>query len=245
MREAVIKVENVSMEFKMYKNKIDSFKEYCISLLKGGVKYSNFKALESINFEVFKGERLGIIGHNGAGKSTLLKIIAGVMKPTSGNINVSGNIAPLLELGAGFDGDFTGEENIYINAAILGRKKEEINAAYKEIVEFADLGEFLYMPIRNYSSGMRAKLGFSIATSIDPDILILDEILGVGDQTFRKKSSAKMMDMINDGKTVIMVSHSIGQIKSLCDRVLWLSEGKVVDIGDPERICNRYLDSAK
>lgn len=242
MEKSVIKVDDVSMNFRMYKNKMDSFKEYCISLIKGGIQYSNFSAVDSISFEVYKGERLGIIGHNGAGKSTLLKIIAGVMKPTKGNVIVNGTIAPLLELGAGFDGDFTGSENIYINGAILGKNKKELDNAYNEIVSFADLGEFLHMPIRNYSSGMRAKLGFSIATSINPDILILDEILGVGDQTFRKKSSTKMMEMINDGKTVIMVSHSIGQIKNLCDRVLWLQQGKIKALGDPEVICRDYLE---
>jgi ABC-type polysaccharide/polyol phosphate transport system ATPase subunit len=240
MREIVVKVENVSMKFRMTKNKIDSIKEYCIKLFRGGVKYSEFLALDSISFNVYKGERLGIIGHNGAGKSTLLKIIAGVMKPTNGKVSVLGSIAPLLELGAGFDGEFTGQENIYLNGAILGKNKKELDAAYDKIVEFANLGEFLYMPIKNYSSGMRAKLGFSIATSINPDILILDEVLGVGDRAFKKKSSAKMMDMINDGKTVIMVSHSIGQIKKICDRVIWLHKGKIKDMGDPERVCKEY-----
>ncbi|EOS54054.1 ABC transporter ATP-binding protein [Paenibacillus barengoltzii] len=242
MRTPVIRVEQVTMKFRMNRNKTDSLKEYCINILKGGLQYSEFTALESINFEVFKGERLGIIGHNGAGKSTLLKIIAGVMKPTTGKVTRIGSIAPLLELGTGFDGDFTGHENIYLNGALLGKSKEEIDSAYNDIIEFANLGEFINVPIRNYSSGMRAKLGFSIATSINPDILILDEVLGVGDQAFRKKSTSKMLEMINDGKTVIMVSHGIGQVKTLCDRVLWLHEGKIKQIGTPEKVCCDYIE---
>lgn len=236
-----IDVDNVSMKFRLSNEKVDSLKDFFVRKLKKNMRYTNFYALNSVSFKIYRGERIGIIGHNGAGKSTLLKIISGVMKPSEGKVTINGNIAPLLELGAGFDNDFSGAENIYLNGAILGRTQEYLDSKYNKIVEFSELGNFIHTPVKNYSSGMRAKLGFSIATQIDPDILILDEILGVGDQQFKKKSSEKMKEMINSGKTIILVSHSIGQIKTLTDRVIWLEKGRIKKIGDTNTICDLYL----
>lgn len=235
-----VNIENVSMKYRFLNEKIDTLKEYFFRRLKSNISYSEFYALKSVSFKIYSGERVGIIGHNGAGKSTLLKIIAGVIKPTEGNVSVCGNIAPLLELGAGFDQDFSGVENIYLNGAILGKSKEFLDEKYNEIVEFSDLREFIHTPVKNYSSGMRARLGFSIATQVNPDILIVDEILGVGDELFKRKSSDKMKEMMNSGKTIILVSHSIDQIKRLTDRVIWLHKGEIKDIGDSENICSKY-----
>jgi ABC-type polysaccharide/polyol phosphate transport system ATPase subunit len=245
MKEIAINVENVSMEYRITGHKIDSLKEYFIEGIRGRVNYNNFSALKNVSLKIEKGERIGIIGHNGAGKSTLLKIICGVMKPTTGVITVNGEIAPLMELGAGFDLEFSGEENIFLNGAILGCSKKFLEAKYDEIVEFADLDEFLYVPIKNYSSGMRAKLGFSIATVINPDILIIDEVLGVGDERFKKKSSDKIMEMIDQGKTVLIVSHNLNRIRDLTDRVIWMEKGAIKAIGDKDNICDEYAEYMK
>lgn len=240
MKDIAIKVSNVSMRYRLSEEKVETLKEYMIRLVKRDLAYSNFNALKSINLEVYKGERVGIIGHNGAGKSTLLKLISGIMKPTKGVIEVNGSISPLIELGAGFDPEFTGAENIYLNGAILGKSKKYLDSKYDEIVEFADLGKFLYVPIKNYSSGMRAKLGFSIASQIDPDILIIDEVLGVGDEVFRKKSSEKIQLLMSGGRTVILVSHNLQQIEQLTDRIIWLDKGEVREIGIPKEVCKNY-----
>lgn len=240
MENADIIVDNVTMKFRLTNEKIDSLKEYMLRILKKEIRYTDFYALNSVSFKIYKGERVGIIGHNGAGKSTLLKIISGVMKPTYGEITVNGNIAPLLELGAGFDPDFSGTENIYLNGAILGKSKDYLDSKYDEIVEFADLGDFIHTPVKNYSSGMRAKLGFSIASQIEPDILIVDEILGVGDQHFKKKSSDKMVELMGSGKTVILVSHNLKQIEELTDKVIWLNNGQIVMIGNSKEVCEKY-----
>lgn len=242
MREIAIKVNNVSMRFRLTHEKVETLKEYIIRFVKRDLRYSEFTALKSVSFEVYKGERLGIIGHNGAGKSTLLKLISGVMKPTEGNILVNGSIAPLLELGAGFDPEFSGAENIYLNGAILGKSKEFLEEKYNEIVEFADLGEFINTPLKNYSSGMRAKLGFAIASQIDPDILIVDEVLGVGDQAFRKKSFNKMKELMNSYRTVILVSHNLRYIEEFSERVIWLHQGEIKEIGEPRTVCKMYKD---
>lgn len=242
MKKVDISVDNISMKFRLSNEKVDSLKEYLLRVLKKDIRYSDFYALNSLSFKIYRGERVGIIGHNGAGKSTLLKIISGVMKPTIGKVSVDGNIAPLLELGAGFDMDFSGAENIYLNGAILGKTKEYLDRKYNEIVDFSDLGDFIHTPVKNYSSGMRAKLGFAIATQIEPDILIVDEILGVGDEKFKRKSSDKMMEMIENGKTIILVSHNLAQIRRLTDRVIWLNKGEIKEIGDTKSVCDLYME---
>ena len=238
-----IKVEDVRMEFSLNLEKIDNIKEYFIKFIKREIKQQKFLALDNISFSLEKGDRLGIIGLNGAGKSTLLKIIAGVMKPTEGSVEVNGKIAPLLELGAGFDPNYTGKENIFLNGSILGYSKEFIQEKYDEIAEFSELGRFLDIPIKNYSSGMKSKLGFSVATIVEPDILILDEVLSVGDVKFRKKSGDKIKSLFESGVTVLLVSHSIGQVRDLCNRAIWLENGKIVMEGSADDVCNAYEDS--
>jgi len=236
-----IHVQNVSMKFYVMNEKVDSLKEYFLKRISKKIRYNSFFALKSLSFTIHKGERIGIIGHNGAGKSTLLKIIAGVLKPTEGKVIVQGEVAPLLELGAGFDPDLTGFENIYLNAAILGKSKNYIESRIDQIIAYAELGDFINTPIKNYSSGMRARLGFSIATHMDPDILIVDEILSVGDENFRQKSQRTMIELMNSGKTVIMVSHNMNQIEQLTDKVLWLDHGEIVEIGESSYVCKKYL----
>ena len=196
-----------------------------------------------MNFEVERGEVVGFVGGNGAGKSTLLKVVSGVMKPTEGKITVAGNICPMIELGAGFDMDLTARENIYLNGSILGYSREFIDQKFDEIVSFSELQDFLEVPVRNFSSGMVARLAFSIATQVDPEILIVDEILSVGDLNFQQKSEAKMRSMITGGTTVLYVSHSIDSIRSLCDKVVWLDHGKVGMSGNTEKVCQAYYDS--
>lgn len=240
----MIKVNNVSMKFNLGIEKNFSLKQFFIDIFKFKKKEKNeFWALSDIDFEVKKGEVVGFVGSNGAGKSTLLKVIAGVMKPTKGNVQVSGNICPMIELGAGFDMDLTARENIYLNGAVLGYSKEFIEEKFNEIVEFSELREFLDVPVRNFSSGMVARLAFSVATIVDPEILIVDEILSVGDIAFQQKSENKMRSMIGGGTTVLFVSHSVEQIKKLCNRVVWLDHGKVKKIGLAEEICEEYKKS--
>ncbi len=239
-RETVIKVEHVTMRFSLNKEKVDNLKEYIIRLIKGKIEYKKFVALDDINFEIYKGDRLAILGLNGAGKSTLLKTIVGVYKPTEGNIYKTGVIAPLLELGAGFDPNYTGRENIYLYGAILGYSRDYIDAKLDEIIEFSELGHFIEIPVKNYSSGMRSRLGFSIATAVDPDILILDEVLSVGDAKFRKKSLAKVKSMFDRGVTVLFVSHSIDQVKAICNKAILLEHGKIIAQGDVETVAEVY-----
>ena len=237
---AVIRVYNVGMEFKLSKEKVNNLKEFVIKFLKRQLSYSEFWALKNISFEVEKGDRWGIIGLNGAGKSTLLKIVSGVMKPTEGNVEIKGKIVPLLELGAGFDNDYTGKENIFLNGAMLGLTKEFLEEKYEEIVEFSEIRKFIDVPLKNYSSGMRARLGFSIATTIKPEILILDEVLSVGDAKFQKKSENKIISLFNEGITVLFVSHSIEQVKKLCNKAIWLEKGETVMMGDAKEVCEAY-----
>lgn len=240
----MIEAKNISMRFNLGIEKNFSFKQAFINILSGKKKpKSYFWALDDVSFNVKKGEVVGFIGNNGAGKSTLLKIIAGVMKPTKGSVDIYGNICPMIELGAGFDYDLTARENIYLNGAVLGYTKDFINAKFDEIVEFAELKDFLDVPVRNFSSGMIARLAFSIATIVEPEILIVDEILSVGDIAFQQKSENKMKSMITGGTTVLFVSHSIEQIKNLCDRVVWLEHGKVVKIGPAKEVCEEYYKS--
>ena len=240
MSKEVIRVDDIGMRFNLMEKKVDNLKEYFIKLLKNEIRYQEFWALKNISFSVNKGDRLGILGLNGAGKSTLLKIIAGVLKASEGELNVRGKIVPLLELGAGFDPQYTGEENIYLYGAVLGYPKEFISEKYNDIVEFSELSDFINVPVKNYSSGMKARLGFSIATIMDPEILILDEVLSVGDAKFRKKSEKRILDMFERGVTVLFVSHSIEQIRRICSRAIILDKGILVADGLVEEICNLY-----
>lgn len=240
MAETVLTVDNVSVRYRLTEQKVDNIKEYLIKLVKRQLKYKEFLALDGISFNVEKGERLAILGANGAGKSTLLKVIAGVLKATEGEVAHIGNIVPLLELGAGFDSQYSGSENIYLYGSMLGYNKEFIRSKYDEIVQFADLGEFINIPVKNYSSGMRARLGFAIATVVEPDILILDEVLSVGDAAFKKKSEKKIMDMFDKGTTVLFVSHNVDQVTKLCTKGIVLDHGKLVYMGNVEEAAKIY-----
>ena len=239
-KENMIEVKNVKMKFKMSDEPLNSLKEVFTKAVTGKLKFNEFLAVNDVSFNVEKGETLGLIGTNGAGKSTTLKLIAGILKPTSGSIKVRGNIVPMLELGAGFDLELTGKENIYLNGAILGYSKEYLESKYDEIVEFAEIREFIDMPIRNYSSGMMARLAFSIASVVQPEILIVDEILAVGDVKFQKKSYARMQELMNGGATVLFVSHDLKQIEKMCDHVIWLEKGKVKQYGTAKTVCSAY-----
>ena len=241
-----IELRNVSLSFKIGNDKIDNLKEYVIRTLKRNKeKKTIFKATDDVSFKIYKGEKVGLIGYNGAGKSTLLKIISGVYSPDEGDVIINGNIAPLLSLGAGFDKNYSGRENIFLNGAILGYDEEFLKEKYDEILEFSELGDFINLAVKNYSSGMLSKLGFSIATIVDPDILILDEVLGVGDITFRKKSKEKLKSLMESNTTVLLVSHSIPEIRSICDKAIWIEKGKVREIGEVNYICDKYTKEAK
>ena len=228
------------MKFNLSKEKVDSLKDYVIKMLKKEIHYNEFWALKNISFTVEKGDRVGILGLNGAGKSTLLKVISGVFKPTEGTVNKSGKIVPLLELGAGFDPQYTGTENIFLYGAMLGYSKKFIQEKYDEIVKFSELEKFMDVPVKNYSSGMKSRLGFSIATVVEPKILILDEVLSVGDAKFRKKSENKIMSMFDSGVTVLFVSHSLDQVKRLCNKAMILEKGKLIAYGDIDPISEQY-----
>ena len=241
----MISVKNVTMKFNLG-IEATSFKETFISLFDKKRRVSKekneFYALKNVSFDIKKGEVVGLIGSNGAGKSTLLKVVSGVMKPTSGKVTVNGVISPMIELGAGFDAELTARENIYLNGAVLGYSKKFIDEKFDQIVEFSELKDFLDVPVKNFSSGMTAKLAFSIATVVDPEILIVDEILSVGDIKFQEKSKTKMMEMIKGGTTVLYVSHSLESIKDLCSRVIWLEHGQIVKIGDAKKVCQECYD---
>lgn len=240
MRATVIQVRDVSMHFNLMEEKVDSIKEYVVKLLNGKLLYNNFIALDHVSFDVQKGEVLGFIGFNGAGKSTMLKILAGVLTPTTGSVTVKGTIAPLIEVGAGFDPELTARENIYLNGAILGHSKRYMEKHFQEIVDFAELYQFVDVPVKNFSSGMYARLGFSIATMIKPDILIVDEVLSVGDYRFQEKCEKRIREMIETGVTIILVSHDDDLIKKLCTKVIWLNHGKIKETGETEKICENY-----
>ncbi len=241
----MIKAENVTVCYRMANDKIKSIKEYLVALLKRKLQYEEFYALNDVSFEIKKGEVVGIVGNNGAGKSTLLKVISGILKPTKGKVTLQGNVVPMLELGSGFDFDLTGRENIFLNGAILGYSEEYLKEKYDEIVEFSELGDFINIPVRNYSSGMVMRLAFSIASIVNPDILIVDEILAVGDVAFQEKSYNRMMELMSHGTTVLLVSHSIEQVRARCDRVIWLDHGNIVAVGDTQEICDRYIASTQ
>ena len=244
----MITLENIGMKYNLGIERDNSFKMVFINILNGKRrkmrkknKDNFFWALNDVSFHVDKGEVVGLIGPNGAGKSTLLKVVSGVMKPTKGNLTVNGKISPMIELGAGFDPELTARENIFLNGAVLGYTKKFIQEKFDEIVEFSELKDFLDVPVKNFSSGMTAKLAFSIATVVDPEILIVDEILSVGDIKFQEKSKNKMMEMIKGGTTVLYVSHSIETIKELCTKVVWLDHGVVQEIGKPKKVCDDYI----
>ena len=242
MASPAITVQNVSMCFNLTKDKITGLKEYIIKALKRELFYEEFWALKDISLTVNKGEVFGILGLNGAGKSTLLKVIAGVFKPTRGSVTVNGELAPLLELGVGFDPEFSARNNIFLNGAMYGHAPKSMDAKYDEILDFAELREFEDVAVKNFSSGMKARLGFAVATSIQPDILIVDEILGVGDYKFRAKCEKRIRSMIESGVTVLLVSHQIEQIKKLCSRAVLLKRGEVVCTGNVEEVCHAYGD---
>ena len=242
--DSIITVDNVSVHFRMDKNRTTSLKEWVVSFLKGKQQYEEFHALENVTFDVKRGEIFGVIGRNGAGKSTLLKVVSGIYKPTSGKAVSAGRIAPMLELGSGFDQELSGHDNIFLNGAILGFTEDFLKQKYDEIVAFSELGEFIHQPIKTYSSGMMMRLAFSVATIVEPEILIVDEILAVGDASFQQKSRARMLELMQGGTTVLFVSHSMDQIREMCDRVLWLDHGTVKMIGETQAVCDAYEANA-
>lgn len=243
INDKIISVRDVSMRFNLAREKVDSLKEYIIRAVKGKLQYDEFWALEGVSFDVARGDSVGLIGLNGSGKSTLLKVIAGVLKPTRGSAQVLGSVAPLIELGAGFDFDLTGRENIYLNGALLGRSRQVMDGLFEDIVEFSELREFMDVPVKNYSSGMLSRLAFSIATAGEADILIVDEVLSVGDFKFQEKCQNRIRSMMEKNTTVLFVSHSIEQVEEICNKVVWLESGHVKMQGDAGEICAVYKQS--
>jgi ABC-2 type transport system ATP-binding protein len=245
MKKTAVEVSHVSMRFNLSSQKVDNLKEYFIKLVKKELKYKEFWALRDVSLTIEKGDRLGILGLNGAGKSTLLKIIAGVLKPTQGSISVKGKIAPLLELGAGFEPEYTGAENIYLYGAVLGYPRDFITEKYQEIIDFSELGKFIDVPLKNYSSGMKSRLGFAIATIVEPEVLILDEVLAVGDAKFKKKCEAKIQSMFDKGVTVLFVSHSLPQVQKICNKAILLENGTIIAHGDIAEVSKVYEEKTK
>lgn len=239
-KRVMVSVQNVTMTFRREEDRSGSLKETVTKLFSGRLKFSKFTALENVSFDVYHGDVLGIIGRNGAGKSTILKIISGIIKPTAGTVIRNGNIVPMLELGSGFDMDLSGRENIFLNGAILGYEKQYLLDRYDEIVAFSELGDFIDVPLRNYSSGMMMRLAFSIASVVEPEILIVDEILAVGDERFQKKSRNRMMELMSGGTTVLFVSHDMNQIREMCNRVVWLDGGHVKMEGPTAEVADAY-----
>ncbi len=238
----VVEVKNLSMRFNLASEKVDSLKEFFIKKFNGSLKFQEFWALKDVTFDIQKGDVYGLVGLNGSGKSTLLKTIAGVLKPTKGTVEVEGTIAPLIELGAGFDMELTARENVYLNGAVLGFSRDFMNSKFADIVEFSELHDFLDVPLKNYSSGMVARIAFAIATVTEPDILIADEILAVGDYTFQEKCEKRIKELMAKGTTVILVSHSIHQIESLCNKATWLEKGNVIMTGAALDVCKAYSE---
>lgn len=236
----MIEVNDVSVRFRLPGDRVSSLKEFFVQTLKRKIVFHEFEALKSVSFEVRRGEVLGLIGHNGAGKSTLLKVISGILKPASGTVRLYGNVVPMLELGSGFDMEMTGRENIFLNGAIMGYSEAFLKEKYDEIVAFSEIGDFIDVPLRNYSSGMIARLAFSIAAVVEPEILIVDEVLSVGDANFQEKSKKRMTELMGGGTTVLFVSHNLEQIREMCDRVLWLEHGTVKMYGNAKQVCDAY-----
>lgn len=242
-KPVVVDIDHVTIRFNLANQKVDNLKEYFIKLVKKELMFQEFLAVKDVSFKIRAGEAWGIVGANGSGKSTLLKAISGILKPYKGYINVWGSVAPLIELGAGFDPNMTARENIFLNGCVLGHSENYMKEHFEEIVEFAELRDFLDSPIKNYSSGMRARLGFSVATMVKPDILIVDEILSVGDYQFRCKCEERMNQMLDGGTTLLYVSHSIGDVMRLCDHAVWLNRGELQCIGEAKMVCDAYMES--
>lgn len=242
--ENAVEIKDVSMRFNLAKERVDNIKELVVRKLKGkGVSFDEFWALKDISLTIPKGDSFALIGSNGSGKSTLLKIISGVLTPTYGTVTLNGSLAPLIELGAGFDMDLSGRENVFLNGAILGHSKKMMEEKYDEIMDFSELKDFEDVPVKNYSSGMMARLGFSIATLVKPDILIVDEILSVGDHSFQEKCSKRMEKMMSGGTTVILVSHDESMVKKICRHAAWINKGHLMFVGDSEVAVEHYLSS--
>ena len=241
--DIMVKVDNVSMRFNLETEKVNSLKEYFIKAIKRQISYTDFWALKDVSFEVKRGEAVGLIGLNGSGKSTLLKVIAGVLKPTAGSVQVFGEMAPLIELGAGFDFDLTARENVFLNGAILGYSREYMEENYSDIVNFSELESFMDTPIKNFSSGMLSRLAFAVATIGQPDVLIVDEVLSVGDFRFQEKCEERIKKMLDGGTTLLFVSHSALQVEELCDRVVWLEHGHVRAVGPADVYCKEYAQT--
>lgn len=240
-QEYIIDIENATVRFNMASEKIDNLKEYFIKLLKHQLMFQEFLAIQDFSLKIKPGEAWGFIGTNGAGKSTMLKLISGILEPYKGTVTVNGTIAPLIELGAGFDMNLTARENIYLNGTLLGHSRKFIDEHFDEIVDFAELWDFLDVPIKNYSSGMQARIAFAIATMVRPDILIVDEVLAVGDYKFQEKCHQRMREMLDAGTTLLLVSHNIDDIKGLCDHAVWIDHGKIFSSGEAEEVCNKYM----
>lgn len=240
-----IDINNVTIRFNLANQKVDNLKEYVIKMVKKELMFQEFLAVKNVSFQVRAGEAWGIIGRNGSGKSTLLKAVSGIIKPYRGSIRVNGSVAPLIELGAGFDSNMTARENIYLNGCVLGHTDKYMKEHFDEIVDFAELWDFLDSPIKNYSSGMKARLGFAVATMVRPEILIVDEILSVGDYQFRKKCEERMNEMLSGGTTLLYVSHSMEEVKRLCDHAVWMEKGEAVMMGDAREVCEAYLADQK
>ena len=241
MEEPIIRVNDVSMRFNLAQEKTETLKEYTVKLLKHQLFFNEFYALNNVSFDVQKGESVALIGRNGSGKSTMLKVIAGVMYPTTGSVEVNGSIAPLIELGAGFDMDLTARENIYLNGAVMGHDRDFMNEHFQSIIEFAELQDFIDVPVKNFSSGMIARLGFSIATEVKADVLICDEVLAVGDFMFQEKCKNRMADMLSGGTTLLFVSHSLEQVQQLCTRSVWIDHGHKRADGPAAEVCAEYV----
>ncbi len=243
--EPVVVLENVSVQYRVPKERIGTFKEYAIRAMQRRLDFVKFLALNNVSLTINRGEVFGIIGNNGAGKSTMLKVISRVLRPTKGRVALYGKIAPLLELGAGFHPELSGRENVYLNGALLGYNRIEMDAVFESIVDFAELREFIEAPVRTYSSGMYARLGFAVATAHIPEILIVDEILSVGDESFQKKSNDLIQDFQKRGTTVLIVSHNLNKIQEMCQRVAWLSRGELQMLGEPAQVVQAYRESSQ
>ena len=244
-KRIMVDVDHVTVRFNLANQKVDNLKEYCIRMLKKELLFQEFFAVKDVSFQMRRGEAWGIVGSNGSGKSTILKAVSGILKPWKGSITVNGSIAPLIELGAGFDGNLTARENIFLNGCILGHSEKYMKEHFDEIVEFAGLEKFLDSPIKNYSSGMKARLGFAVATSVKPDLLIVDEILSVGDFRFRKKCEQRIQEMLDRGTTLLYVSHTMPEVLRICQKAMWMDKGVIRMSGSAEEVCDAYLNEDK
>lgn len=244
-KRIMVDVDHVTVRFNLANQKVDNLKEYCIRMLKKELLFQEFFAVKDVSFQIRRGEAWGIVGSNGSGKSTILKAVSGILKPWKGSITVNGSIAPLIELGAGFDGNLTARENIFLNGCILGHSEKYMKEHFDEIVEFAGLEKFLDSPIKNYSSGMKARLGFAVATSVKPDLLIVDEILSVGDFRFRKKCEQRIQEMLDRGTTLLYVSHTMPEVLRICQKAMWMDKGVIRMSGPAEEVCDAYLNEDK